>query len=92
VSWAKSKGVHPRATLGRPKSYLFRSRHSLESDFAYIICAITVSPVNRFVELQIRVLNYSYAIELLSTLFLLVFFDSHVGISLLGEVNWAVYC
>ncbi len=37
---------------------------------------------------QIRVLNHSYAIVLQSMLFLLVFFDSHAGISLLGEVNW----
>ncbi len=27
-------GVRPRATLGCPKSYLFSSRHSLESGFA----------------------------------------------------------
>ncbi len=32
-------------------------------------------------------LNHSYAIWLQSILFLLVFFDSHAGISLLGEVN-----
>jgi hypothetical protein len=35
---------------------------------------------------QIRVLNHSYAIWLQSILFLLMFFDSHAGISLLGEV------
>ncbi len=38
-------------------------------------------------EPQIQVFNHSYAIVLQSILFLLVFFDSHVGISLLSEVN-----
>ena len=38
---------------------------------------------------QLRVLdNHSSAIELLFFLFLIVFFDSYAGISLLGEVNW----
>ena len=36
---------------------------------------------------QLREINHSSAIWLLSFLFLLVFFVAHAGISVLGEVN-----
>ena len=44
--------------------------------------------VHRFVRPQLREINHSFAIWLLSFLFLLVFFVAHTEISLLGEVNW----
>ena len=44
--------------------------------------------VLRFVRPQHRVLNpFDLQFEFASTVFLLVFFDSHAGISLRGEVN-----
>ena len=43
--------------------------------------------VHRFVRPQLCEINHSYAIWLLSFLFLLVFFVAQAGISLLGKVN-----
>uniref|UniRef100_A0A0A9G6Z2 Uncharacterized protein n=1 Tax=Arundo donax TaxID=35708 RepID=A0A0A9G6Z2_ARUDO len=47
--------------------------------------------VIRFVRPQLRVLNQFQQIQLRTSLFLLVFFDSQAGISLRGEVNRAAH-
>ena len=87
VSWAQPKAV---CALGQPQDVL---------NCIYSVAVIVQSRVllrlfcrKQFrhqigLQTPTRELNHSYAIWLQSILFLLVFFDSHAGISLLGEVN-----